>query len=152
MDEAQDKMKQIDKNKFDIKKAQSNQENLQESIEVLGKQIDDYELINENFAVAYETICSVSDQLNDDTRAIVDNVLAGIEFTEIAYSSNIFKVSGLTLTEVEALDYARKIRETGLFDQVTVTKIGELCSATSQEYTLTLKVEGCEYLKVEGCR
>ena len=71
-------------------------------------------------------------------------MLGGVEFESIHYSGGIVRVAGLTLTEVEVLEYAHKLDETNRFQEVIISNItiDDSEESDSQKYTITLILKG----------
>jgi type IV pilus assembly protein PilM len=134
----------VDANNFLISKKQAEKQKLTESIEAMGAQVTELEQLNENFIIAYDTITLLTDGLNNDMNAVVDNVLSGIEFKNITHAAGVIRILGSSPTEVEILEYARLLEETGRFDEVVVSEISESSTEEEQEYYLTLKLKGSE--------
>lgn len=137
---------QINANNFIISKNKVEKQKLMESIEVMESQIGDLKIINDSFMVAYDTITFLSEELNGNINAVVDNIVSGVSFRDISHKSDYVTIMGYSPTEEEILEYARKLDETDRFDEVVVTKIKkESCEESqSQEYYLTLKLKELE--------
>lgn len=138
----------IDANEFIIAKKQADRDTYMENIEVLSSQISSLEAYNVNFTAAYNTLTVLSHDMNQNVNAVVENILDGLEFESITAGEGIITVSGLTLSEVEVLEYAHAVEETGLFAEVIIERISEGTSEgdepEKQNYVLTLKLEGSE--------
>ena len=135
---------QVEANKFIISKEQSEKQKLLEDIDVLEKQIADLEIIDDSFTLAYDRISLLSDELNTDINAVVDNVVSGVEFGSIAHDLDAISIIGTSPTEEEILEYARKLDGTDRFVEIVIDEIRETCDTQIQNYNLTLKLKGTE--------
>jgi type IV pilus assembly protein PilM len=138
---------QVAANKFIITKKQTEKQTLLKEIEILNGQIADLEIKNDSFTITHDAISSLSNELNADINAIVDNVVSGVTLRNITHSGNTISIMGLAPTEEEILEYARELDKTGRYDEIVVTKIQESNDddgADAQGYHLTLKLRGTE--------
>jgi type IV pilus assembly protein PilM len=134
----------VDANNFLISKKQAEKQKLTGSIETMEAQVAELEQLNENFIIAYDTITLVSDRLNNDFNAVVDNVPIGIEFKNITHAAGVIRILGSSPSEEEILEYARLLEQTGRFDEIVVSEISESSNEDEQDYYLTLKLKGLE--------
>jgi len=132
---------QVDANKFIITKKQAEKQKLIKGIDDLEANIANFEIINDSFTIAYDTISSTSDELNDNIRTVVNNVSGGVELTSMIHRKDSITIMGIAPTEKEILEYARELDETNRFDEVVVTNIKENSEAQGQEYYLSLKLK-----------
>ncbi|HEY97300.1 MAG TPA: hypothetical protein G4O16_03865 [Dehalococcoidia bacterium] len=137
---------QIDENNFDISRKQIEKQRLMADIEDLSGKIASLEIINDSFSVVYETISLASESLNADINAIVDNLVSAIELESIIHRGDTVSIKGISPSEVEVLEYARKLDSTRRFDEIVISKIKEIDTdeIQAQEYHLTLKLKGAD--------
>ncbi len=138
------KNEQISANNFLISKNQAEKQKLMDSITKMEGEIGNLEVINDSFMVAYDTINLISNELNDDIRTFMNNVLSELDFTKIEYRNQVISLLGISASEKEILEYARILDETGHFDEIVVNQIKESSDGSSDEYFLMLKMKGSE--------
>ncbi len=136
---------QLEGNNYIIEKKQQDKQDLLGEIEVLEQQISNYALVNESLTFTYEYIGILSDSVTYNMKSVVDNTVSGIEIHNIGYGGATLRVNGISPSEEEVLDYARKIEATNRFSEVTITNINDVEDEDGQimkDFALTLILEG----------
>jgi hypothetical protein len=83
--------------------------------------------------------------MNGDLNAIADNVVTGLDIYTINDAGDQLQVTGQALTELEVMQYVRKLQDTGRFSEVTIASLVRLVDTEKgtefMSYSLALKLK-----------
>jgi Tfp pilus assembly protein PilN len=92
-------------------------------ISALEQALASTEAARQAFIAALDSINSGGDRIDGDLRATVNNVVTYLNLSGINHSGNGLAINGVAPSEVEVLAYARNLKASGRFDEVTITNI-----------------------------
>jgi type IV pilus assembly protein PilM len=121
---------QLTTNNFLIEKKQEQQKQLNQEIAAAEQQLASYEATKAQFMAAQNTIDANGDKINNDIEAIVDNQIDEFEINTISHAGNYLAVTGRAESEVEVMEYVRKLDDTGRFSEITISNLSR---ETSEE-------------------
>jgi type IV pilus assembly protein PilM len=111
----------------------------QATIEKLQKQINEAETIRDTFQQPLDNLKTQRAKVNGDLGKVTSLLPGIVELKTISYSyDKSFSISGTAPDETTILSYASALRNTGRFEEVTVSNMHEL-EFNNWEFTLTLK-------------
>lgn len=66
-------------------------------------------------------------QVNSSLQSTTSAMPDAVDLTSVVYRSNELEIDGMAPSEVEVLSYAKKLRESGIFSEVTVARMEKTC-------------------------
>jgi len=159
---------QLDSANFIIEQMQMKKKELLQNIETLEKELAAQQATQNVFINALDSIDRQGAAINNDLVATVSNLVSGIDLSSIDHLGGELKIHGRSPSEVEILEYARNLDDSGRFNEVTIASImraedrgGEITGSTEVQgegeeievvveenevmnFTLSLKLKGLE--------
>lgn len=136
----------LESNTFLIEKKQNQRNDMMASIEAAEEKLVSNESARNRFTRALTSISSDGDQINGDLESSVDTLVEDVDLSNISHGGGQLRVSGQALTEVEILQYARNLDDTGRFAEVTIDNISRVETSDNESdimnFYLTLRLKG----------
>lgn len=124
---------------------QAQQKKLTEGIAALEKKVADASSVLERFDSVLTSFEMRGEVINGDLETTVNSLVASVRLDSISHSGQSLSISGQASSEVEVLEYARKLDASGRFFEVTVSNIRKIEGSDNESagsaFTLSLKLE-----------
>ena len=142
---------QLDAANFIFEQRQAKKKDIAESIKVLEEELANKQAQQNVFINALDSIEKQGAVINGDLLATVNNLVSGIELSSIGHSGKELSINGRSPSEVEILDYARNLDDSGRFSEVTVESIKRVEDVENTEEGIagSTEVEG-EFEEIVG--
>jgi len=121
---------------FILEQKQSQKKELMENITALEQKLADTEAAGSVFTIALGSLGEGGDRINGDLEASVNNLINGISLNSIGHSGRGLNINGQSLSEVEVLEYARNLDDSGRFSKVTISSIVRTGSESSDNVSV----------------
>lgn len=116
----------IDATNFILGQRQAQKKELSDSIAALQKELANAEATRTVFTAALDGLNSQGEVINGDLQATTSNLVSGLELTNILHSDQVLNISGQAPSEAEVLAYARKLKASDRFSEVTVSSLRQV--------------------------
>ncbi len=117
---------------FAIEQRQSQKDKQIEDIATMEQKLSSTQAACSTFNAVIDDLIERGDVINGDLVATVDNLVLGINLSNISHSGRGLSIQGESPSEVEVLEYARNLRDSGRFEEVVVSRIARV-EGSSQE-------------------
>jgi type IV pilus assembly protein PilM len=139
---------QLDNTNSILEQRQSQKKSLTDSIAALQSNLASSEAARNTFTAAFDSFSQRGEVINGDLTASVANLAGATILRSIQHSSSRMELVGQAASEAEVLTYARNLRATGRFSEVTVASMRRVEGSDSviggMEFSLFLKLKGAE--------
>jgi type IV pilus assembly protein PilM len=135
---------QVDNTSLTLERRQVQKKDLSSNVASLQQQLAGLQAARDGYTVALNSFKETGDDVNNDLLASVDNVVSDLGLLSISHAATQMGLSGWADSEVEVIEYARKLTATGRFTEVTISNISRTDSSdnesTSVSYSIALKL------------
>ncbi len=133
---------QLDSAQKVIKEQQVLKQALNREIAELEKKIKETEKSTNAFTSALTGLKRAQDQVNGDLMLVTGSLTTAVTLESLDCAKGALTVSGVTASEVDALEYARRLDASGRYSAVIVSKIKNDPDTGTTEFIIILKTKG----------
>ncbi len=123
---------QITAANFALEQRQSHKDKQVGSVAALEQKLADMQAAGGTFTAVIDSLNERGDVVNGDLVATIDNLVYGINLSNISHGDRGLNILGESPSEVEVLEYARNLRASDRFSEVTIARIVRV-GGSSQE-------------------
>jgi type IV pilus assembly protein PilM len=135
----------VDSNIILLEKKQAQKQDLMQNVASLEQQIAALQANRKGYTAALNSFKDAGDLIDGDLEAVVYNVVNDLSLSNLGRWTKQLNLSGKALSEVEILDYVRKLDATGRFSEITITNISRTTEGEDElpimNFNLSLSLE-----------